>query len=123
MKENKMKIVKIEPNQKPIVKEIDNNLNSLQAEVGGLIQCVYLDDGNIAVINEEGKINGSEPNRRIGRDIICGPFFICGDDGEDFTSLSDQDLEKYKKEFEQIPKFSGDEPELEPRIEVVGFNW
>ncbi|MFI3327459.1 MAG: DUF3846 domain-containing protein [Clostridia bacterium] len=123
MKENKIKIVKIEPNQKPVVKEIENNLDSLQSEVGGLIQCVYLEDGNIAVINDEGKINGSEPNRWIADDIICDPFFICGDDGEDFASLSEQDLDKYKEEFDQIPEFTGDEQELEPHIEVWGFNW
>ena len=108
----------------PEIKEIPNELNCLQHEVCGLIECVYLDDGSIAVVNEEGKLNGMEPNRRLGTDVICGPFFICGDslDG-DFASLSEAQIQKYSEQLAQIPVFTGEEPELEPRIEVVGFDF
>lgn len=123
MKDNTIKVVKIEVGQPPEVKEIENSLNSLQKEVDGLIECVYLDDGCIAIINEEGKINGMEPNRRVGADIICGPFLICGDDGENFGSLTDSEITKYSQQFSEIEQFTGDEPELEPRCEVIGFNF
>lgn len=76
MKESMLKVVKVEVGEPPRVKEILNELAALQAEVGGLIECVYLEDGCLAIINEEGKINGMEPNRRIGNDIICGPFSL-----------------------------------------------
>lgn len=123
MKENMIKVVKIEVGQPPVVKEIENTLDGLQNEVDGNIECVYLDDGCIAVINEEGKINGMEPNRRMGADIICGPFFICGDDGENFGSLSNEQIAKYSQQFAGIPQFTGKEPELEPRCEVIGFDF
>ena len=44
-----------------------------------------------------------ELNRRVGNDIIAGPFFIVGDsqDGE-FVSLSDEQIENYIQEFEEI---------------------
>ncbi|MFI3326861.1 MAG: DUF3846 domain-containing protein [Clostridia bacterium] len=84
MKQENIKILKIEENQAPVIKEIPNNLKSLQKEVGGLIEIGNMGDGNCVIFNEEGKINGMNPNRWIGSDIICGPFFICGDDGEDF---------------------------------------
>ena len=32
-------------------------------------------------------------------DIICGPAFICDCCGENFASLSDEQLEKYGKQF------------------------
>ena len=123
MKEKMIKIVKIEVGKAPYQKEIANELEALQKEVDGLIECVYLDDGAIAVINEEGKINGMQPNRRIGSDIICGPFFICGDtrDGN-FASLSEKEIEKYSQIFKAVPEFKGDEPELEPRITIMGFD-
>ena len=123
MKENMIKVVKIEVGQPPVAKEMENTLKGIQAEVGGLMECIYLDDGCIAVVNEEGKINGMQPNRRIGADIICGPFFICGDDGENFASLSDDEIQKYSLRFEPTEEFTGQEPELEPRCEVYGFKF
>ena len=124
MKENMITVLKIEVGEPPEIKEIPNELSGLQHEVGGLIECVYLDDGSIAVVNEEGKLNGMEPNRRLGADIICGPFFICGDslDG-DFASLSEEQIQKYTEKFVEITGFTGKEPELEPRIEVIGFDF
>ena len=124
MKENMITVLKIEVGEPTEIKEIPNELSCLQHEVGGLIECVYLDDGSIAVCNEEGKLNGMEPNRRLGADIICGPFFICGDtlDG-DFASLSEEQIQKYSEKFAEIPAFTRKEPELEPRIEVIGFDF
>lgn len=124
MKANMIKVLKIEVGQPPIVKEIQNELAALQEEVGGLIECVYLEDDCIAIVNEEGKINGMEPNRRIENDIICGPFFLCGDtpDGE-FTSLCEEEIEKYSKQFADVPTFTGNEPELETRMTFIGFDY
>lgn len=123
MKENMIKVVKVEVGEPPVVKEIANDLDALQAEVDGPIECVYLDDGCIAVVNEEGKINGMEPNRRMGADIICGPFFICGDDGEKFSSLTDEQIQKYSLQFEKTQQFTGEEPELEARMTFIGFDY
>ncbi|MEA4988616.1 MAG: DUF3846 domain-containing protein [Anaerovorax sp.] len=124
MEENKIKVVKMDVGKPPAVKEIENTLEALQAEVGGLIECVYLDDGCLAVVNEEGKLNGMEPNRLLGSDIICGPFFICGDsdDGE-FISLDDKQVEQYTQMFSDVPAFTGEEPELEPRMTFIGFDF
>lgn len=124
MKENKIKVVKMDVGKPPVVKEIDNTLGALQTEVGGLIECVYLDDGCIAVVNEEGKLNGMEPNRRLGSDIICGPFFICGDSEDcEFVSLNEKQVEEYIQMFADVPIFTGEEPELKPRMTFMGFDF
>lgn len=121
---NMIKVVKIDVGRMPVEKDIPNTLEALQAEVGGLIECVYLEDGCLAVVNEEGKLNGMEPNRRLGTDIICGPFFICGDTAEgDFASLDEKQVEKYMSQFTDVPTFTGEEPELEPRITFIGFDY
>jgi len=122
--DNKIRVLKIEPGKMPYEKEMVNDLEGIQAEVGGLFECVYLEDGCIAVVNEEGKLNGMELNRRIGNDIIAGPFFICGDseDGE-FVSLTDAECEKYMGEFKEVPEFSGDEPEAQPRMTFISFKY
>ena len=97
---DKIKILKVEPGKPPCVKEIANDFKASQAEVEGDIECVGFGDGCVAVINAEGKLNGMQPNRRNGDDIICGPFFICGDtpDG-DFISLTEQQIEKYQDKY------------------------
>ena len=121
-KENTIKILKIEVGSPPIVKEITNELESLQAEVGGLIQPLNIGCGCMAVVNEEGKINGMKPNRWLGDDdIICGPFFICGDDGENFTSLTDRQITICTNHFAEVPEFTGQEESLEPTVTVTGF--
>lgn len=124
MKANMIKVLKIEVGEAPQVKEIPNELDSLQEEVGGLIECVYLDDGCLAIVNEEGKLNGMEPNRRLGTAIICGPFFICGDTPEgDFASLSESEIQRYSQHFADVPEFTGKEPELEARMTFIGFDY
>jgi hypothetical protein len=122
-KKDMIKVLKIEPGKIPYEKEIQNDLEGIQAEVEGLFECVYLDDNCIAVVNEEGKINGMELNRRIGNDIIAGPFFICGDTEEgEFTSLTDEQMKKFASEYKDITAFTGEEPEAQPRISFIGFN-
>ena len=57
------------------------------------------------VCNDEGKFNGMRPCRAVygedGKmmDIIFGPFFICDCSGENFASLSDEQLERYANQF------------------------
>ena len=118
MKENMIRVLKIEPGQAPSVKEIQNDLTNLQAEVGGLIECISFPNGCVVVCNEEGKLRGMQPNRRLGADIICDTTY----DG-DFTSLSKSKIAEYSQHFSEIPAFSGQEPELEPGITFIGFHY
>ena len=118
-----VKVLKIEPGQAPQVKEIQNDLASLQAEVGGLIECISFPNGCVAVCNEEGKLNGMPPNRRLGADIICGPFFICDTTRNgNFTSLGKSKIAEYSQLFADIPEFTGLEPELDPELDP-GFTF
>jgi len=114
-----MKILKVEPGKAPYEKEIDNTLENIQQEVGGgLFQPVYLGGRVILCCNEEGKLNGMEPNRRVGDDIICGPFFLVSEDSEgEFVSLSDKQMQLCKELFAEPEQFTGEEPELEPHVE------
>ena len=115
-----MRILKVEPNQVPIVKLIDNTLEAMQAEVEGLIDIVPAGRGMVLVVNDEGKLNGMQPNRWIGDDIICGPFFVAaeGENGE-LKSLNYTQLKVASGYFSVIDVFTGNEPQLEPRIEFV----
>ena len=118
-----MRILKVEPGEIPYEKDLDNTLSAIQNEVGGgLFEIVRLDNDMILCCNEEGKLNGMEMNRRLADDIICGPFFVVGDDGEgDFTSLTDRQIADYKERFAQPEQFANYEPNAQPFMRFTTF--
>ena len=107
MKEREIKVLKVSPCKAPEVVTLVNKLEELQKAVSigayfvGLIEIIAIDDDICALMNQEGKILNLPVNRRIGHDVICGVFYIVGEDSEEgeLTSLSDGDIEKYKAIF------------------------
>ena len=104
-----MKILVIEPKKEPYIRDIDDDLHEMQEVVGGYIEPIYFDPTNkaIAWCNDEFLLNGSEPNRMVGECLVHGTFFISGnyqnEYGEwDSCSLTDEQIEKYKQQFDHI---------------------
>ena len=116
-----MRILKVEPGQPAYEKEIENTLPAIQQEVEGFFEAVYMRDGTILCCNAESKLNGMEPNRRLVDDLICGPFFIVGYSGENFTSLTDEQVTKYLEQFGEPEQFQEHEPNMEPHIIIISF--
>ena len=105
--QTEIRVLKVEPDKYPEVITIKNELEDMQAIVGGWIEVCPIAEDVAIVCNEEGKINGLELNRPIYNangeiiDIIAGTFFVAGDDystGE-FVSLTDEQIEKYTNQF------------------------
>lgn len=100
---SKIKVLVVEPQAKPFVAIIDNDLESLQTMVGGNIELVSLSNTAEIICNEEGKLMNLPANRRLGNDIITGRFIIIGDDGgEHFTSLTHEDIQDFSERFSEI---------------------
>lgn len=116
--DNLMRIVYVEPHKAPYTAEIENSLAAEQKAVGGLIDLVYNNDGTLIVCNDEGKLIGMDGNRHIGdgSSIIAGPFFVVGDDGENFRSLTESEVVKYMDKFKEIEDISQDEVESDMGI-------
>ncbi|MDD2518400.1 MAG: DUF3846 domain-containing protein [Bacilli bacterium] len=99
----KIKVLFVAPEEEPKEMTILNTLKTKQKLVKGRIEvCYILEDNEICLIcNEEGKLNGSLPNRDIGYDVIYGNFIIVGDDyvNGDFISLTPEQIKKYKNYF------------------------
>lgn len=107
-----MKVLIVKPGKKPEVAEIESGLRSLQSAVGGFIEAMYPFDDPVAIIcNEEGKIVGLPMNRALRDDdgeiydVVCGDFIVVGLGEEDFTSLTDEQVEKYSKVYERPELF------------------
>ena len=113
--EDLMRVVLVEPHEKPRVIEIENSLEAEQAVVKGLIEVSCLrDDDNVCIVsNEEAKLLGMDGNRRTDAGIIAGPFFVCGTTEDSFRGLTDDEADKYMKLFEQPEDISPEEIEAE----------
>ena len=107
-----MEVLLVEPGKEARIAEIGNDLKSLLAAVGGYIEATYPFDDPVALVcNDEGKYNGMRPCRAIYgedremMDIIFGPFFICDCSTPYFGSLNKEQLERYKKQFQNPEHF------------------
>ena len=92
---------------------IHDDMNDMQEIVGGHIEAIYPFKEQVAIIaNEEGKILGLPFNRPLSDergvpyDIVCGTFFMAGLGSEDFTSLTDDQIRRYKKMFDNRMVFT-----------------
>ena len=112
MKEQHIKVLKVAPLEKPEVCYVKNELRALQEAVSigadyvGLIEILDLDERTCIVCNDGGKLIGLMPNRRVGDDIICGVFYVTGqnEDG-DLTSLTDEEILHYVEMFDSVEYF------------------
>ena len=107
-----LRVLVVEPERTPYVKEIPHTLEALQQEVGGLIEVIYPYADLVGLVcNEEGKLLGLPLNRALfdkgGEmfDIICGTFLVTGLGAEDLASLPPDLLEKYYRHFQAIEYF------------------
>lgn len=104
----KLDVLLVEPGMYPKQVHIDSGLTALQQAVNGPIEAAYYFKEPVAIIvNEEGKLDGSELNRAIFNkegtivDIIAGNFLVVGLGEEDFTSLSPELMQKFEEKFHQ----------------------
>lgn len=110
-----MRVLVVEPEHKPEVRDIDDSLKAMQKIVGGLIQPIYLDDSVALICNDEGKLMNLTANRGLrdknGQiyDIVFGTFFLCGAhaDSDSFASLTSEQIERYQKQFYTPEMFWG----------------
>ncbi len=104
----------------PMIDELKN----LQKAVDGYIEVLpllnpYNNKEYDLICNEEGKIRGLEPSVSIyGKhingdprddtliDVICGNALILANNGESFASLSEQEIEFWKNQFNEKDKVS-----------------
>ena len=103
-----MKILVLENDRAPYAAEIRHDIHAMQNVVGGCIEPVYFEPKGDAVCwcNDEFLLNNSAPNRFIGDVLVHGTCYISGNCinkyGEyDSCSLTDEQIEKYSRQFPQ----------------------
>lgn len=111
-REDQIEVLKVSPGEYPRRVTVGIELKDLQSAVGGNIECFYPYEENIGLlVNEEGKINGSELNRAVyGEDgslldVIAGDFLIVGMTEEGIGSLTEEQIKRYEEKFHQPQTF------------------
>ena len=97
----RIRVIVKQPGQPLTLRWIEDNLDKYQAVVGGYIEAVPLDGvpGIVLICNEKDRLRSLEPNVINGANVINGPDVIVGPviaarvSGEDFSSLTESDLE------------------------------
>jgi len=107
MENEKITVITVEPGKKPYVTEIPHTLESLQKEVGGDIQAIYPYEDAVSIIcAESGKLMGMPFNRALrdedGQiyDVLVGKFLIVGLGEDNFISVLEELIPKYKQIFD-----------------------
>ena len=103
------------------VAEVQDDLKMLQKAVGGYIEAIYPEKGIIFVGNEEAKLEGLDGNRHYGDCILAGPFFVCGDAGENFRSLTDEEVTTYMARFAEPEEISQEEVKADMGFTIISF--
>ena len=107
MSDKTLKILVVEPMQPCRVQEILHTLEAMRQIVDGYIESVSFQREAI-ICNEEGKLRGLPYNRPLldesglPMDILQGTFFVTGVDGERFTSLTDEQIQRYKDLYDNV---------------------
>lgn len=83
----KIRVIVKEPGDVGEVREIQNDLWTLQGIVGGYIEVVPLKNGVYAVVNEEGKLRGMKPNIPCENNVLVGTVVLAGIDGDEFADV------------------------------------
>lgn len=109
----KIKVVICEPFIEAKEIEVDSDYVSLSNLIGKYVSTFDLITNKVVIVyDDEGKLNGSQFNRAIFQedkltdfktkkkhqliDLIYNSFIICGTDGENLISLTDEQIEQYK---------------------------
>lgn len=93
-----LRVVVIEPGLPAEIRQVNHDLASLQALVGGYIQYVFFKNDIGFLINEEGKIMGLPQNRiNYYGDVLVGTVVIVKTREGEFCSLTEVEAEDLRK--------------------------
>lgn len=112
-----MKVLIVEPMKPCEAREIPDTLAAMRDIVGGDIEAAYPFQEPVAVVcHARGKFLNLPYNRPLmdesglPYDIVCGTFFLAGVGAEDFVSLTDDQIQRYKSLYDNVVVITAEKP-------------
>lgn len=93
----KIRILVYRPGLPGSVEEHDDSLEAQQALVGGYIESVALGDNVFMTCNEEGRLQGLQPNFTMLGNTIVGTVFFHRVENSECQSLTDTDIARIQR--------------------------
>lgn len=94
-----MRVIVKEPNKALEIREIKDAIEVYHEIVDGFIETVTMNSKLLFICNEEGKLLNLKPNFLYNYDMIVGTVVFVGYQGENFISLTDEQIEYVKSLF------------------------
>ena len=124
-----IKVLMVRLQEKPQMKEVEST-QQIEQDIGGSVEIkTPFDEKNVVMIcNADAEVKRQTMNRALFSDkklrkvteIVSGTFIIAGiDDGGDFVSLTEQQIEKYFARFQKGEEFLFDE---DGNVRVIRFD-
>lgn len=110
-----IKAVMVKPNETPKTTNLKLSIDAFNKAVSVdtgydcLARCKKLEKGVYLLYADESNALFFTPNRRIGKDIITGVFYVIAEKDGIPTSLSEHQIEKYKAIFQEPEEFEENE--------------
>lgn len=115
------------PHKPPIETHVVDDYRKWQLAVSkegedALMEVTYpFEDNAVVVGNDSAKLIGMEGNRQINGGIYAGQIFIVGECGENFCDLTDEQVDKYTKMFEQPEDISPEDVQNDCGYTIIGM--
>lgn len=110
-----IKAVMVKPNETPKTTKLKLSIDAFNKAVSVdtgydcLARCKKLEKGVYLLYADESNALFFTPNRRVGKDIITGVFYVIAEKDGIPTSLSEYQIEKYKTRFQELEEFEENE--------------
>lgn len=105
----------VKPSEQPSICQLvdDGDFLDCAVSVGDTLMCsataLKLEDGVVAIHAWEGVSLGRRGNRKIGKRIIAGAFYVVRVKDGHLQSLTETDIVKYTLRFWEIEEYTDDE--------------
>ena len=110
-----IKAIMVEPDKTPKTTELKLSIDAFNKAVSigtgydCLARCKKLEKGVYLLYADESNCLFFTPNRRVGKDIITGVFYVIAEKDGVPTSLSEHQIKKHKVRFHEPEEFKENE--------------
>ena len=105
----------VKPGEQPCIVQLQDDREFLNAAVsiGAMLTCTAavlpIEKDIVAIYAWDGVVAGLRGNRKVGKRIIAGTFYVVRIVGGELRSLTEEEMERFSYRFRRIRYYDDDE--------------